>query len=162
MMNEMNWSASASRLRRRTFSEASGCKARPSQRLLQIVTGGIGELIQIVVRLPQRFVGLQKLLVRSATRCSSRAFSSRISSSALRSVMSRIADVTSSPSSVCSGLRLISTGNSLPSLRRRPQLPVGTDAASDSVADSIPEPAIRIFRPISSSRGTRTSLPPAN
>ena len=40
------------------------------------------------------------------------------SSSCLRSVMSRMAAVTSVPSSVSSGLRLISAGNSLPSLRR--------------------------------------------
>ena len=33
-----------------------------AQRLLQIVTGGIRELIQIVVGLPQRFVGLEQLL----------------------------------------------------------------------------------------------------
>ena len=32
------------------------------QRLLQIVTGGIGELIQIVVRLAQRFIRFQQLL----------------------------------------------------------------------------------------------------
>ena len=39
------------------------------------------------------------------------------SSTARRSVMSRMALETSTPSSVCSGLRLISIGNSLPSLR---------------------------------------------
>src|SRR5213593_1050889 len=45
-------------------------------------------------------------------------FSCNVRSKRLRSVMSRMELLTSVPSSVSSGLRLISTGNSVPSLRR--------------------------------------------
>ena len=49
---------------------------------------------------------------------SSTFFSCRVRSNRFRSVTSRMELLTRTPSSVSSGLRLISTGNSLPSLRR--------------------------------------------
>src|SRR5439155_214032 len=71
-------------------------------------------------------------------RSSSTFFSWSVCSKRLRSVASRIAAVTSSPSSVWSGLRLISTGNSLPSLRRpyseRPA-PMGLGRVADRGGD---------------------------
>ena len=77
-MKEMYSSASASSRLPILALQHLAVERDHAQRLLQIVAGGIGELVQIVVGLPQRFVGSQQFLVRSATRCSSVALSSRM------------------------------------------------------------------------------------
>ena len=72
----------------------------------------------------------------------------RCFSAALRTLMSRIAAVTSVPSALSSGLSMISMGNSLPSLRRPvSSIPVPICCASASAAVRGPSAISRSAKP---------------
>ena len=120
----MRLAADLSRARQQVSELLHGVEAgRAEPGLAAELPGRVGSVeARLAAAAFQKVITPPRVLVKIASWEDSTISASSLirSSAALRSLTSRTAAETSSPSLVCSGLRLISTGNSLPS-RRKPR-----------------------------------------